>query len=258
MQRRKFLQASALATAGVTASLPSLAAKPQQKNKEVYEWRVHETMRGGQPVLDNYFSTALIPALNRLGVKKVGAFSEMSKDEPAILYLLIAYNSIEDYLKINESLKTDKDFLQAASMYNQQPSEKPVYVRMDTSLMIAFDGLPQIIVPEKSPRMFEVRTYEGYSEDAVMRKIKMFNEGEIEIFKKTKLNSVFFGEVVAGKNRPCLTYMLTFKNMEERDANWKAFSADPDWQKISKDPQYANTVSKIHKTFLEPLPYSQV
>jgi hypothetical protein len=46
--------------------------------------------------------------------------------------------------------------------------------------------------------------------------------------------------------------------MEERDANWKAFSADPDWQKVSKETQYANTVSKIHKTFLEPLPYSQV
>jgi hypothetical protein len=257
MQRRKFLQTSVLATAGVTSAISS-SAKPQKKNKEIYEWRVYETMRGGQPVLDSYFSTALIPALNRLGVKTVGAFSEMSKDEPAILYLLIVYSSMDDYLKINESLKTDKDFLQAASTYNQQPSEKPVYARMDTSLMIAFDGLPQMIAPEKGPRMFELRTYEGYSEDAVSRKIRMFNEGELDIFKKTKLNSVFFGEVIAGKNRPCLTYMVTFKNMEERDANWKGFSADPDWQKISKDPQYANTVSKIHKTFLEPLPYSQV
>ncbi len=258
MERRKFLQTSVLATTAVTAGLSTASAKGQQKNKEIYEWRVYETMRGGQSVLENYFSTALIPALNRLGVKRVGVFTEMSKNEPAIIYMLIPYSSLDDYLKVNESLKNDKDFQTASAAYNQQPAEKPVYVRMDTALMIAFDGLPQMIAPDKSPRMFEVRTYEGYNEDAVRRKIKMFNESEFDIFKRVKLNSVFFGEVIAGKNRPCLTYMVTFKNMEERDANWKAFQVDPDWQKVSKDPQYANTVSKIYKIFLEPTSYSQV
>ncbi|MBT1705836.1 NIPSNAP family protein, partial [Fulvivirgaceae bacterium PWU20] len=55
-----------------------------------------------------------------------------------------------------------------------------------------------------------------------------------------------------------LTYMITFENMEERDKNWKAFGQDPDWQRMSKAPEFANSVSKIYKTFLEPLPYSQV
>jgi hypothetical protein len=52
--------------------------------------------------------------------------------------------------------------------------------------------------------------------------------------------------------------MITFKDMEERDNNWKAFSADPTWQKVSKDPQYANSVSKIIRTFLEPMTCSQI
>jgi hypothetical protein len=124
--------------------------------------------------------------------------------------------------------------------------------------MIAFDGLPKMITPQSGPRMFEVRTYEGYSEDAVKRKIKMFNDEEFTIFNRVKLNPVFFGEVISGKNLPALTYMVTFKNIEERDANWKAFFADPDWLRILKDPQYANTVSRIYKTYLEPTPYSQV
>jgi hypothetical protein len=86
----------------------------------------------------------------------------------------------------------------------------------------------------------------------------MFNEEVFPIFYKTKLNPVFFGEVLAGPNLPCLTYMITFKDMEERDKNWAVFGADADWKKVSADPKYANTVSNIRRVFLEPLPYSQV
>jgi hypothetical protein len=86
----------------------------------------------------------------------------------------------------------------------------------------------------------------------------MFNDAEFDIFNRVKLNPVFFGENISGPNLPCLTYMAVFKNMEERDQAWKAFSADPEWQKVSKLPEYANTVSKIYKIFLEPISYSQI
>ena len=103
-----------------------------------------------------------------------------------------------------------------------------------------------------------MRTYEGYAEDAVRRKVKMFNVDELPIFYKTKLNPVFFGEVIAGEHMPCLIYMLTFKDLNERDANWKQFVDDPDWKRISQAPEYANTVSNIIRVFLEPTPYSQI
>jgi hypothetical protein len=257
MERRDFIKKSALATGSAAAALTPAFARPQPRSKQLYELRVY-TLRWSQAPLDDYFSKALIPTLNRLGVKTVGAFSEMGKSEPAKIYLLIPYASFEDFGKVTISLRNDKEFLQASLAYNQIPQEQSVYDRFESSLLLAFDGLPQLAVPPSGPRMFELRTYEGYSEDAVTRKVKMFNEGELDIFKKTKLNSVFFGEMLAGKNLPCLTYMVAFKNMEERDKNWKTFIEDPDWAKISKDPAYANTVSKIHKTFLEPLPYSQV
>jgi hypothetical protein len=257
MERREFIQKSVLATSAITAAAVSPAFAQQQQDKEVYEWRVYE-MNRSQSAFDNFISKALIPALNRLGVRKVGAFSEMSKSEPSKLYLLIPYASFSEYLKVNSALKTDKAFLDAATDYNKIPVEQAVYSRFHSSLMIAFDGLPKMIAPPSGQRIFELRTYEGYSEDAVRRKIKMFNDEEFVIFNRVKLNPVFFGEVIAGPNLPALTYMITFKNMEERDQNWKAFGGDPDWQRILKDPQYANTVSKIYKVFLEPLSYSQV
>lgn len=257
MERRDFIQRSLLTTAALAGAGVATAFSKQQQQKEFYEWRVYE-MRWGTGALDQYLSKALIPALNRLGIKSVGVFGEVAKSEPTKVYVLIPYPSFEVYSKTISALRTDKEFLQASADYNKIPVEQAVYNRYDTSLMIAFDGLPKMIQPPSSQRIFELRTYEGYSEDAVTRKIKMFNDEEFTIFNRVKLNPVFFGEVVAGKNLPALTYMITFKDMQERDANWKAFGADPDWQRISKDPIYANTVSRIYKTFLEPLPYSQI
>lgn len=258
MERRDFIQKSILTTAAVAgAGLTSSSAQRAAKDNEVYEFRVYH-MRRSLSQLDNYLSKALIPALNRMGVKNVGVFTELSKSEPAKVYVLIPYPSFESYGKTIMQLKTDKDFVQARDEYDKIPMEQAVYERYDSSLMLAFDGNPKVVVPEKKDRLFELRIYEGYSEDALKRKVKMFNEGELDIFRNVKVNPVFYGENISGKGLPCLTYMSVYDNMEARDKAWKAFLAHPDWQKMSKMPEYANTVSKIHRVFLEPAAYSQI
>lgn len=258
MQRRKFLQSSLLAASAVSTGSVYANEKPAA-TKEMYEWREYDMRFGSdQSQLENYFKSALIPAYNKYGVKTVGVFKELSKSEPAKIYLLLPFASFNDYMTTTAKVKADNDYITNSQPYNSIPADKAVYNRFSSSFMIAFDGMPKLIVPETGTRIFELRTYEGYSEDAVRRKIKMFNEGEFPIFYRTKLTPVFFGEVISGKNLPCLTYMITFKNMEERDKNWAAFGADPDWKKLSADPQYANSVSNIIKIFLEPAAYSQV
>lgn len=258
MERRDFIQKTILTGAAVAgAGLGAAQAKTAAKDNEVYELRIYHMRRNMGP-LDNYLSKALIPALNRKGVKNVGVFSELSKSEPAQIYMLVPFKSFEDYGRITVELKSDKDFMEASSDYTKIPLDQAVFERYDSSLLLAFDGHPKMSVPGKSRKLFELRTYEGYSEDAVARKVKMFNSGEIDIFREVKLNAVFYSQNIAGKDLPCLTYMAAYDSMEERESVWKAFSAHPEWQKISKLPEYANTVSKIHKTFLEPVSYSQV
>lgn len=258
MERRDFIQKSVLATTALAgAGLSSANAQGAAKGKQVYEFRVYHMRRNMTP-LNNYLSKALIPALNRMGVKNVGVFSELSKSEPAQIYVLIPYASFEDFGKITLDLKRDKGFSEAGSEYTNIPVDQAVFDRYDASLLLAFDGHPEMHVPAKSRKLFELRTYEGYSEDAVRRKVSMFNNGEIDIFKDVKLNAVFYSENITGKGLPCLTYMAAYESMDERERVWKAFSAHPEWQKISKLPEYANTVSRIHKTFLEPVSYSQV
>ncbi|WP_019945251.1 NIPSNAP family protein [Dyadobacter beijingensis] len=260
MQRRKFLRSSLAVTAATAAGTHSAsAADAHFASKEVYEWREYE-MRFGADVaqLENYFKTALIPALNKHGVKSVGVFKEWRPSDPAKIYLLTPYASLEQYAAVNGKVKADADFIKNSAAYNGVAVDKALYSRFTASLMSAFEGWPAITVPATGPRIFELRTYEGYSEDAVTRKVKMFNDGEYPIFQRAKLNPVFFGEVIAGDKMPRLTYLLSCSSMEERDKGWAAFIADPAWKKLVGDPQYANTISKIINTFLVPTSYSQV
>ena len=54
---------------------------------------------------------------------------------------------------------------------------------------------------------------------------------------------------------PCLTYMIAFKDMQERDANWEKFGPHPEWQRIVGLSEYENTVSNIYRVFLKPLSF---
>ncbi|MBB5645885.1 NIPSNAP family protein [Pedobacter cryoconitis] len=260
MERRKFLQSSMAVTAGLALNInPTIANDKDLISKEIYELREYEMHFGAdQGQMDNYFKTALIPALNKYGIKAVGVFKEWRQSEPAKVYLLIPYPSPDHYISVNLKVKADAAYIKNSAAYNSIPADKPVYNRFISSLMIAFDGFPKIVIPSGEARIFELRTYEGYSEEAVKRKIKMFHDGEFSIFKRAKLDPVFFGEVIAGDKLPRITYMITCNGMEEHDKGWAAFLADPEWKKLAGDPQYANTISKISNSFLVPAPYSQV
>lgn len=260
MQRRKFIQSSLAAGAGATLTTEAISThEVQAAQKEIYELREYE-IRFGADVsqLEKYFQNALIPALNKHGVKTVGVFKEWRPTDPAKVFLFIPYASIDLYLSINAKVKADADFIRNSAPYNAVPVDKAIYRRFTSSLIAAFDGFPKLVVPTGASRVFELRTYEGYSEDAVTRKVRMFNDGEFPIFERAKLNTVFGGEVIAGDVMPRLTYMITCGSMEERDKGWGAFIADPAWKKLVSDPQYANTISKISNVFLVPTAYSQV
>lgn len=247
--------------AGVPAvGLTSLTTSNEADgDREWYEHRNYELRFGGaRAELENYFKNVLIPTLNNYGVKKVGVFTELGKDDPAHLHVLIVYSSIQSFASIQNLLNTDQTFLEQSKTYQKFAPDKPIFNRYTTSLLQAFTGFPKLAQTPTGHRLFEWRLYEGYNEDAVRRKVSMFNDEELPLFVKTKLNAIYFGEVMAGERMPCMAYMLSFKDMAERDANWADFIKDPEWKRMSSDPKYASTVSNIVRKFLEPVSYSQI
>ena len=227
--------------------------------REFYELRTYDLKWGTSlELLNNYLKNALLPALNRKEVNKIGVFEEIGNNSPNKIYVLIPYASMDQYQKIYESLPNDKNYINDSKEFNSIPYDKVPYSRYNFSHFLAFEGFQKILKPKDGMSIYELRSYESPSDDAYRRKVKMFNNGEFEIFTESGLRSVFYGEKISGNQMPILTYMLVHESMELRRIGWENFMAHPDWKKLSSIEEYKNTVSNIIVTFLKPLAYSQL
>ncbi|MBX2872016.1 MAG: NIPSNAP family protein [Saprospiraceae bacterium] len=252
MKRRKFIAASAI---GALASSTTLQANTKtlsnMAEQEILELRVYTMNFGKSGPFQPYVKDTLVPALKRAGVKKVIAFREMGMSQPSKMYLLLAYASFDHMLKAQNKLDQDNVFKKASAAYRKISSANKVYTRYNTYLMQAFSGMPALKEPEASRKLFELRIYEGHNDDAVSRKVGMFNDEELPVFLETGLDPVFFGNLIAGPEMPALVYMIAFDSMEARDANWKKFVDHPEWNRMKVLPKYADSVSNIIRVFLE-------
>ena len=256
MKRRTFLSTTGLTAAG---SVTAFSNTTQQATaQQIIEHRIYDARRGRVNTIAEYFGSALIPAYNRMGIQTVGVFQEYGMSEPPKVHVVVPFPSMESYLQANQQLQRDEEFLGMGKDFIYAEEVNKSYHRFHCDLHLAFAGFPNLVAPAQSNRIFELRIYQGYNEDAVRRKVKMFNVEEIELFHEVNLTPVFFGHGLAGINLPKLTYMLVFDDMEQRDAAWADFIQHPEWARMSKLPEYANTVSEIERTFLVPMDVSQV
>jgi len=270
LDRRDFIKtaltasASAAALGGVAASAAADATHAPGTRQEYYELRAYRLKPdGATALLDGYLEKALIPALNKRGIKNVGVFTEPeSKDGPA-LWVLIAHPSIESVATITSELNLDPAIQAAGAEYlNSADPKNPPFDRVDSWLLLAFAGLPQLVVPAVAqagkPRIYELRAYESFSELKALKKVDMFNDGEIAVMQEVGLGPVFYGQALVGRDLPHLTYMLSSPDRATLAKSWGAFGKHPDWVKMKGDPQYADTVSKITSRILIPTKYSQL
>ena len=258
MKRRNFLRSSALLAATGLSVTNSAFANPPLGEKEIYEWRVYHFKNGAQKrKLDEYYGNILIPTLRGFGVK-VGAFADYGKSEPPKGYYLLVYESFSEYNRSKNYLWSDISFLDRSKDFFEETAKNATYLRFETYLLEAFNSIPELRMPDPERGIFELRTYESSTEESAQRKIKMFNNEELALFDEVGLHATFFGEVLAGPQMPALIYMLWFKDMEERDANWSKFRESTKWKRMRSKKEYANTVSVVNKHFLLPMPHSQI
>lgn len=266
IDRRSFLTGSAAAAAAAAMSnSPAMAEdSPAQEYYELRAYRIPSAEK--QKIIKAYFAKALIPALNRLGIDRVGVFDVIEKKETdaedLTLWAIIPFKTLDAMTSLNGKLAADKAYQAAAADFLVGSKKDPMYTRIESWLMKAFAGIPVMELPAETKagkdRIFEMRVYESHNEDAARRKVHMFNNGETQVMRDTKLGPVFFGETLIGNNVPNLTYMLAAPSMEAHKEHWKAFGGHPVWKKMRAMKLYAGTVSKIYNYFLKPLKCSQI
>jgi hypothetical protein len=260
MKRRSFITSS-LAALGSSAVAASTTSAEAPKGQEVYELRVYSLPTAKQPILDRYLSTALIPALKRLGCGPVGVFGEDAGPDQRKVYVLIVHPSAEHVLAWPGKVAADDTYLQAGAEYLSAPATDSVYNRIESSVLLPIEGMPKLVRPDtRQARLLNLRIYESHNERAARKKIEMFNKGELDIFRRVGLNPVFFGATVAGSLMPNLTYMLVFPDDAGRTGAWSRFVKDPEWVKLKATPGYADKeiVSHITNKLLKPTSYSEI
>ena len=267
MTRRAFVKSSVAAAAvpGLAATLRAAGDPAAGSPREFYELRLYHLRRGPkQRLFDEFYRNAAIPAMNRAGIGPVGVFNVVYGPDNPTMHVLMPHKSIESFGTALERVRSDSDYQKAGAEFINSPALDPSYVRVESSLLVAFAGVPKLETPEAAagnkPRLFELRTYESHSKKANRKKVEMFNNGEIALFRRSGLEPVFFGETLIGPKLPSLTYMLVFEDIAAREKNWGKFASDPEWKKLSSTPGYtdAEIVSNISNIFLRPTPYSQI
>ena len=207
---------------------------------------------------------AAVDALSDHGIKHVGVFKladpSAAKEFAHLRVTVAAYKNAGELLDHGEAFQNN-EFWQAAQEY--LTLETPPFKRIERVLLHAFTGMPNLAVPgsgEGKKRIFELRVYESPNELNGLIKIKMFNEGEIELFEKVGLPAVFYGSAVAASNSPQLTYMLVHDDKDAQKAGWKKFIQSPEWASLQKQDPYAGKklVSKTNKTELVATDYSPI
>jgi len=109
-------------------------------------------------------------------------------------------------------------------------------------------------------KVFEMRTYHT-NEGKLNALNARFRDHTNRLFKKHGITIVGFWtpqDQEKGKG-DTLVYMLSYPSREAATASWKAFQADPDWQKArSESEKDGKLVRKVDSVFLDPTDYSPI
>lgn len=281
LPRRTFLK-STLAASASAALVSRLGAEPAPQpppGREYYELRCYRLQAGTRlkadanpALLDAYLEHALLPALDILGIKNIGVFTELDVNKDTVtstpkpgspVWVLIPHATLDSFVHVSATLNTDPAVRQAGSNYLEAPKANPAFERIDTWLLLAFQGQSRLEVPafsrNRTPtRVFELRDYESHSELKALGKMAMFNEGEIALMRDLGMAPVFYGQALAGPDLPHLRYMTGASDLATHLGNWKKFGPDPRWTAMKDQPKYADNTSKNTARFLAPKAYSQL
>ena len=238
----------------------------KSKPREYYITQVYHCTSNIQlDKIDAYLKNIYLPHLHQQGINNVGVFEPITNDTATdkTIMMWIPLTSLDQLDRLDQQ-KEAVDPLKENSLLSLVTSNGTLpYNRLETSISKSFKHQPQFqksITFQKSPEnIYEFRSYESVDESMFLKKVHMFNEGkEIELFKSLNFNALFYSKVIAGDRMPNLIYITRFSNIADREAHWKTFTNDPQWNQMSNLSIYLNTVSKADIVLMRAKPYSDL
>lgn len=124
-------------------------------------------------------------------------------------------------------------------VYAESTQEGRLVERVESVLLVMTDYSPALAISEASPpRLFELRTYSA-SEGRLERLDARFRDHTIRLFEKHGMQNIAYFHPIeeAGGAGTALIYLLAHESREARDASFKEFASDPDWQSVRRESE---------------------
>ncbi len=228
-----FLAAAAFMFAAVSA----LSAADTANDSRCYELRVYTAAEGKLDALQTRFREHTCKLFEKHGMTNVGYWTPLENPDHKLYYIL-AYPSREARETSWKEFMADPDWQTA-----QAASEKDgkLVTHVDSSFLHATDFSPEIkAAVEPEPRVFELRTYTA-TPGNLARLHDRFRDHTIALFAKHGMTNFGYWSLDGDQKNvdDTLVYLLAHKSKDARDASFKAFAADPDWQAVKEASEKA-------------------
>src|SRR5206468_2021698 len=144
MKRRNFVGASA----GV---MMAAAAESEPPKNQIFHL-VYFYMRTGSQVdrTTQYLANVFLPAAKRAGFGPVGFFSPVIAPRSPFILSLATYPTFASIENIHNRFAEDKEFAKGWDEYNNIAD--PAYIRMESTMLRAFDRIPELEAPPADPK----------------------------------------------------------------------------------------------------------
>lgn len=123
------------------------------------------------------------------------------------------------------------------------------------ALLAVVGGISSVAQAAPDARCYEMRIYfaaEGKLDALHAR----FRDHTVKLFEKHGMTNLGYWTPVENPGRK-LVYVLSFPDRAARDASFKAFGADPEWQAVAKKTEAdGRLVEKIESHFLQAVDFS--
>ncbi|QIK79481.1 NIPSNAP family protein [Sphingomonas piscis] len=111
--------------------------------------------------------------------------------------------------------------------------------------------------PQQTP-VYELRVYTP-APGKLAELNARFRNHTTKLFAKHGMRNVAYWNELPTPERPegRIVYVVSYPSKEAREADWKSFIADPEWQKVYKNSEVNGPlVAKIDSTFMTMTDYS--
>lgn len=231
MNRRSFVQS--VAGAGLL-SQPAVA-QPFAARTGLYCLDYFYYRQGDQAGRLLQFLSSQVPMWTKHS-RAFGVFTAVMAPHAQTTLVLSGFSSPEQMVAAENRMEADSA-LQKARQELERGTE-PAFDSRQRVLLRTADFSPEIVPPAEKPqrpRYFEIRVYHSPTERQLRLVHERFAGPEIQIFHRSGIHPILYGDTFAGPDMPNLTYIIPFNSLGDRERAWDTFGADPEWLKVREE-----------------------